>query len=121
MVGAVALLAAMHLTEADAAVIFYGIPLPEPGDPATIEIPILCHFAKRDAFFTPEKAAQLEARMQDGKVPYKIYWYDAEHGFCNPNPNNQGGLGHYNPEAAHLAWERTLEFWQHALHKGSMS
>jgi carboxymethylenebutenolidase len=104
MGGAVAMLAAMHLKEPDAAVVFYGFPPSEAGDAATIEIPVQCHFAKRDGFFTPERAAQVEQRMKDGKVPFEVYWYDAEHGFCNPNPVGQSGLGHYNAQAAHEAW-----------------
>lgn len=113
--GALALLAAMRVKEADAAVIFYGLPPPEAGDPATIEIPILCHFAKDDEFFPPSRAAEVIQRLEDGKVPHEVYWYDAKHGFSNPNPPGNAGLGHYNPQAAHLAWERTVTFWQHAL------
>lgn len=113
--GSVALLAAMHLREPDAAVIFYGFPSSEGGDPATIEIPIQCHFAKEDAFFTPQRGAEIEARMKEGKVPYEVYWYDAKHGFCNPNPPGSAGLGHYNPQAAHEAWERTVRFWKNTL------
>src|SRR5947199_5307691 len=50
MGGALTLLAAMYAKEADAAVVFYGFPPPEAGDPATIEIPLQCHFAKHDDF-----------------------------------------------------------------------
>lgn len=113
--GALALLAAMHLKDPDAAVVYYGVPPAEAGDPATIEIPLQCHYAKHDAFFTPEKVAQLEQRLESGKVPYELYWYDAEHGFCNPNPVGNAGLGHYNPQAAHEAWERTVKFLEKTL------
>src|SRR5436305_12928344 len=76
MGGALTLLAAMHVPEADAAVIFYGFPPPEAGDPATIEIPLQCHFAKHDDFFTPAGAEKLEERLKEGKVPYELFWYD---------------------------------------------
>ncbi len=115
MGGALALLCAMHLTEPDAAVAFYGIPPTQAGDPATIEIPLLCHFAKHDEFFTPSAVAEFQKRLEEGQVPHQIYWYDARHGFCNPNPPGSAGLGHYDSQAAHLAWERTVSFWQHAL------
>ena len=115
MGGAITLLAAMHLKEADAAACFYGVPPTQAGDPGTIEIPLICHFAKRDAFFTPEKVAELEDRLKAGKVPYKLYWYDAEHGFTNPNPAGSSGLGHYNGAAAHEAWERTVTFFKETL------
>ena len=116
MGGALALLAAMHLKEPDAAVVFYGLPPAEAGDPATIEIPLQCHYAKQDTFFSPDAVAKLQERLETGKVPYELYWYDAKHGFCNPNPEGSAGLGHFNGEAAHRAWERAVEFFQRTLH-----
>jgi carboxymethylenebutenolidase len=115
MGGAVAMLASIHLKEPDAAVIFYGMPSSEAGDPATVEIPIQCHFGKQDEFFTPSRGAEIEARMKEGKVPCEVYWYDAKHGFCNPNQPGNSGLGNYNGEACHQAWERTVKFWEHTL------
>ena len=117
MGGAIALLTAMHVKEADAAVCFYGMPPSEAGDPATIEIPVQCHFAKHDEFFSPEHGAQLEERMKEGKVPFEVYWYDAKHGFCNPNQPGSAGLGNYNAAAAHEAWERAVRFWKNTLHE----
>ncbi len=115
MGGAIALLAAMHLEEADAAVCYYGIPPSQAGDPGTIEIPLQCHFGKQDEFYTPALVEQFEARLKSGKVPYELYWYDAKHGFCNPNQPGNAGLGHYDPQAAHEAWERTVRFWKNTL------
>ncbi len=117
MGGAIAVLAAMHLTEPDAAVIFYGFPPENAGDPGTIEIPIQLHFGRQDDFFKPSDAGRLEQRLKEGKVPYELYWYDAKHGFCNPNPEGAAGLGHYNPEACNQAWERAVKFWQNHLQK----
>ncbi len=51
MGGALALLAAMHLKEPDAAVAFYGLPPTEAGDPGTIEIPLQCHYANSRRVF----------------------------------------------------------------------
>lgn len=115
MGGALTLLTAMHTKEADAAVVFYGFPPPEAGDPAAIEIPLQCHFAKHDDFFPASGARQLEERLKAGKVLYELYWYDAKHAFANPNPPGSSGLGHYDPEAAHLSWERTVRFWKNTL------
>lgn len=115
MGGALALLAAMHSHEADAAVVFYGYPPPEAGDPATIRIPLQCHFAKHDDFFPPADAEKLEERLKEGKVPYELFWYDAKHAFANPNPPGSAGLGHYDPAAAQLSWERALRFWKNTL------
>jgi carboxymethylenebutenolidase len=117
MGGAIALLAAMHFKEPNAAVVFYGLPPQEAGDPATIEIPILLHYGRQDEFFSPPAVGHLEERLKEGKVPYQLEWYDAKHGFCNPNPAGASGLGHYNSEACHTAWERTVQFWQKHLQK----
>lgn len=116
MGGAIAILSAMHAKEADAAVVFYGFPPSEAGDPATIEIPIQLHFAKHDEFFSPARGAEIEERMKEGKVPFEMYWYDAKHGFCNPNQPGSSGLGNYNSAAAHEAWERAVRFWKNTLH-----
>jgi carboxymethylenebutenolidase len=115
MGGALALLNAMHAKEADAAVIFYGFPPADAGDPATIEIPIQCHFAKHDDFFRPAGAEKLEERLKAGKVPYELFWYEAKHAFANPNPPGNAGLGHYDAAAAHLSWERALRYWKNTL------
>lgn len=115
MGGAITLLSAMHLKEPDAAVCYYGIPPSEAGDPATIEIPLQCHFGRDDEFFPSDKVGQLEQRLKDGKVPYEFYWYDAKHGFCNPNQPGNAGLGNYNAAAAQQAWERTVRFFTSTL------
>lgn len=119
MGGAVAMLAAMHLKEPAAAVVFYGLPPEQAGDPATIEIPIEMHYARQDEFFTPDAVARLEERLTQGKVPHELFFYDADHGFCNPNPVGASGLGHYNPKACHEAWERTVKFWETHLQKAT--
>jgi carboxymethylenebutenolidase len=118
MGGALTFLSAMQLKELDAAAVFYGLPPEEAGDPGTIEIPILCHFAKHDEFFSAERAAAIEQRMKEAKVPAQVFWYDAHHAFCNPNPAGSAGLGHYDPQAAHTAWERTVAFFHNALQSG---
>lgn len=115
MGGALTMLAAMTLKEPDAAVVYYGLPPEEAGDPATIEIPLLVHLGRDDEFFPPRRGAQLEKRLSEGKVPYEMHWYDAKHGFCNPNQLGNAGLGNYNPTACAQAWERTVKFWQNIL------
>jgi len=116
MGGALTLLAAMHVPEADAAVVFYGFPPPEAGDPATIKIPLQCHFAKHDDFFSPASVEKIEERLKEGNVPYELFWYDAKHAFANPNPPGSAGLGHHDPAAAQLSWERAERFWKNTLH-----
>lgn len=118
MGGALALIAAMHSKEPDAVTVFYGNPPPEAGDPATIEIPVLAHFGKQDTFFSPAAVQQTVKRLEDGNVPHEVYWYDAKHGFCNPNPQGSAGLGHYDAQACQLATQRTDAFWQRVLANG---
>lgn len=110
MGGALTLLASMHVPELDAAVVFYGYPPPEAGDPATISIPLMAHWAKRDEFFKSDGIAPIEERLKAGGVAHEFYWYDTGHAFSNP-----GGIGNYDAAAAQLAWERTLEFWNRTL------
>jgi carboxymethylenebutenolidase len=115
MGGALAFITAMKCKEPDAAVIFYGFPPAQAGDPGTIEIPLLCHFAKYDEFFAADRAEEVSKRLDEGKVPYEVHWYDAKHGFCNPNQPGNAGLGNYNSEACQLAWQRTVTFWERVL------
>lgn len=115
MGGALTLLAAMHLKEPDAAVVFYGLPPPDAGDPGSIKIPIMLHFSERDEFVKSQAVHTVEQRMKAGNVPYQLYWYDARHGFCNPNQPGNAGLGNYNEAACIQAWSRTLNFFKREL------
>jgi carboxymethylenebutenolidase len=110
MGGALALVAAMHAPEFDAAVAWYGAPPAEAGDPSKIRIPVQGHWATRDAFFKIEDVDALEAKLKAGNVSYEFYRYDAEHAFGNPK-----GLGNYVRDAAELAWRRTVEFFKRTL------
>lgn len=109
MGGALSVLAAMRVPELNAAVCFYGVPSPEAGDPATIKIPVLGHFARLDDWCTPDKVDTLERRLQAGGVDYTFYRYDAPHAFMNPDGDG------YSVSASRLAWRRTLEFLEQRL------
>jgi carboxymethylenebutenolidase len=110
MGGAVALINAIHSSEADAVIAFYGFPPPEAGDPGAIKMWVQGHAALRDGHFTPESVQAFEKRLTEAGVNFELFWYDADHGFCNPNPAGQSGLGHFDPLAAASAWERTYAF-----------
>lgn len=105
MGGALTVLAAVHVQEADAASAWYGFPPPEAGDVRTIRIPLQGHFALDDAAFPIAGVDALEARLKEGKVRYEFHRYKAGHAFGNETGAN------YVPEAARLAWERTLAFF----------
>jgi carboxymethylenebutenolidase len=110
MGGAVALLAAMYVPEFDAAVIYYGYPPAEAGDPSKIRIPIMGHWALHDEHFAISGVDALEERLKAGHVPYEFYRYDARHAFCNPK-----GIGNYEREPAETAWKRSVEFFHRTL------
>jgi carboxymethylenebutenolidase len=112
MGGALAMLAAIHDTDFDAAVVFYGFPPAEAGDPAKIQVPIMGHWANRDGFFPAERVDEIEGALQRGGVPHEFYRYDAAHAFYNP-----GGLGNYHAEHAETAWERSVDFLNRTLRK----
>jgi len=110
MGGALALLAAMYVPEFDAAVVYYGCPPPEAGDPSKIRIPLMGHWALHDEFFNIATVDALEERLKAGNVPYEFYRYDAGHAFCNPK-----GLGNYKHEEAETAWRRSVDFFHRTL------
>jgi carboxymethylenebutenolidase len=109
MGGVLAVLAAMHVREADAAVSWYGIPPAEAGDPAAIKIPLQCHFALRDQFFPISAADALEQKLAAGHVVHECYRYDAKHAFFNED------WDFYDAQCAKLAWQRSTDFLQKHL------
>lgn len=110
MGGALAMIAAMNDPEFDAAVVWYGYPPPEAGDPSNISIPIQGHWAKHDEFFKIDGVDAIERKLQAKGVPYEFHRYDAKHAFYNP-----GGLGNYHAEHAETAWLRSVEFFEKNL------
>jgi carboxymethylenebutenolidase len=105
MGGALTVLAAMYVKDADACSSWYGFPPEQAGDVKTIKVPLQLHLAEQDAAFSPEGARALEAKLREGKVNFESYWYKAGHAFGNERGQN------YNAEAAKLAWDRTTAFF----------
>ena len=105
MGGALTVLAAMYVKEANACSSWYGFPPEQAGDVKTITTPLQLHFAEQDQSFSPEGARGLEAKLKEGKVPFESYWYNAGHAFFNEKGPN------YNAESAKLAWDRTVAFF----------
>jgi carboxymethylenebutenolidase len=109
MGGALTVLSAMYVPEADACSSWYGFPPEQAGDVKTIRRPLQLHLAENDQAFSPEGAKALEAKLREGKVPFESYWYKAGHAFFNEKGQN------YNAECAKLAWDRTVEFFRKHL------
>ncbi|MGH7736422.1 MAG: dienelactone hydrolase family protein [Candidatus Tyrphobacter sp.] len=110
MGGALAMLAAMHSKAFHSAVVYYGYPPPQAGDPATIRIPFMGHWAIHDEFFKIEGVDAIEEKLKVAKAPYEFYRYDAKHAFANPK-----GLGNYDSNAAETAWRRSVGFFHRTL------
>jgi carboxymethylenebutenolidase len=105
MGGALTVLAALYVKEADACSSWYGFPPEQAGDVKTITVPLQLHLAEKDAAFSPDNARALEGKLKEGKVPFESHWYDAGHAF-----GNETGPNHH-AQHAKSAWDRTMEFF----------
>jgi carboxymethylenebutenolidase len=93
----------------DAAVVYYGA-TPDPAGVSDIKAPLLLHYAGMDERINAGVPAFQEALDQAG-VSYSLHMYEgAQHAF-----NNDTSAERYNPDAAKLAWDRTLAFFAEHL------
>ena len=117
MGGALTLLSACNVPEADAFAAWYGFPPLEYIDAGKIKAPLLGHFATEDAHFPIATVATLEDKLRAAKVDFEFHRYQAQHAFANPDQAgpNKLATAEYNPEAAELAWTRTLAFLERRL------
>ena len=111
MGGALTLLAAVNVPEADACVAWYGFPPLEYIDPSKIKAPLLGHYAQHDEFFPIAKVDELEKKLRNAGVKLQFHRYDAKHAFANETADSKNLPPlKYNPQAAEQAWKRTMEF-----------
>lgn len=118
MGGALTLLAAVHVPEVDAAAVFYGYPPLEFVDADKIKAPLMAHWALHDVPFPIAGVDALEAKLQAAQVAYEFHRYDAQHAFSNETQVGDRKLlpvVEYDPDAAQLAWQRTLAFFDRHL------
>ena len=98
--GSMAWLAATRLNP-DAAVGYYGSQIPRYAG-EELHAPVMLHFGAED---THIPKSEIDAKVAAAHPEVPIYWYaGAGHGF------NTTDRASYNPEAAKLARERSLEF-----------
>ncbi len=111
MGGAVTLLAAVNVPEADAFVVWYGYPSLEYVDASRIRAPLLGHWGIEDGVFPIDKVDVLEGKLRDANVRFEFHRYQAKHAFANETSDSKSlpYLKH-NTAAAELAWQRTMEF-----------
>ena len=111
MGGALTLLAAVNVPEADAAVVWYGYPPLEYVDASKIKAPLLAHWGTEDAAFPIGKVDELEKKLRDAKVGFEFHRYKAKHAFANETADSKKlPIVQYDPAAAQLAWGRSMEF-----------
>ncbi len=111
MGGALTVLSAVNVPEADATVVWYGFPPLEYVDAARIKGPMMAHWALNDEFFPIGKVDELEQKLKAANVRFDFYRYPAKHAFANETANEKNLPPlEYNPQAAELAWKRTMEF-----------
>jgi carboxymethylenebutenolidase len=115
MGGALTILSAVFVREADAAVCWYGVPPLEYVDANAIKIPILGHFATEDQAFPRSQVEGLDKKLKEAKVQYEFHWYNAKHAFANENNKPPNSFIEYNAQAAELAWKRTMDFLKSRL------
>ncbi len=107
--GGVVGLVATAEPELDAAVVFYGRTPPAENVP-NIKAPLLLNYAGLDERINADVPAFREALDRAG-VRYELHFYDgANHAF-----HNDTSEARYAPEAAKLAWQRTIEFLKREL------
>ena len=100
---------AVHSPDLDAAVPYYGRQ-PATEDVAKINAPIMAHYAGNDPGINAGIAA-FEEELKKQKIDYQIFIYEgASHAF-----NNDSNPERYHPEAAKLAWGRTVSFFKEKL------
>ena len=116
MGGALTLLSAVNVPEADAFVAWYGFPPLEYIDASKIKAPLLGHYATEDQFFSIATVDELEKKLRAAKVNFEFHRYKAKHAFANEEANERKLPPlEYNPQAAELAWKRTMEFFDRHL------
>jgi carboxymethylenebutenolidase len=111
MGGALTLLSAVNVPELSAGVIWYGYPPLEYVDASKIKIPLMGHWAIHDTAFPIGKVDELEKKLRAASVAFEFHRYDAKHAFANETADSKNlDFLKYDPQAARLAWQRTMEF-----------
>lgn len=113
MGGALTVLAATMVPEADAAVVWYGMPPLQYVDASKIKLPLQAHWATQDESFPIAGVDGLEARFAEAGVRYEGHRYLAHHAFANETAQGPGRIAktQYDAAWAQQAWDRAMRFF----------
>ena len=112
MGGALTVLSAVNVPEADCGVIWYGYPPLEYVDASRIKAPLLGHWATQDQAFAIGGVDKLEEKLRAAKVNFEFHRYNCKHAFANETADSKGlEMLKYDPKAADQAWKRTMDFF----------
>jgi Dienelactone hydrolase and related enzymes len=118
MGGALTVLSAVNVPEADAEVIWYGYPPLQYVDASKIKAPLLGHWALHDQAFAISGVDELEKKLKAANVKYEFHRYDAKHAFANETADTKKlDMLKYDAKAAEQAWQRTMAFLDRNLKK----
>ena len=111
MGGGIALLAACRSTAFQAAVIFHHSIYPDPREVEQLNCPLQGHFGLADVVTPLVEAKMFENQLIQFSKPHEVHYYEgADHCWLNT-----GRPDVYRAEAAQLALQRTVEFFQSHL------
>lgn len=90
--------------QAEACVIYYGMPVDDVEKLKTLNADVLGIFAAQEKRISPEVVRKFESDMKSAGKNLIVKSYDAEHGFANPSNSI------YNEAATKDAWKLTIDF-----------
>jgi carboxymethylenebutenolidase len=111
MGGALTVLSAVNVPEMDAGVIWYGYPPLQYVDAKKVKAPLLGHWATQDQAFAISGVDELEKKLREANAKFEFHRYNAKHAFANETADTKKlDMLKYDPKAAELAWQRTMDF-----------
>ncbi len=107
--GGVSMQCAVATPAADASVLFYGRAL-SAEQVAQVKVPLMMNYAGNDPRINAG-ISDFRSALDEQQVSYSLHMYPGTgHGF-----HNDTSQARYNEEAAKLAWNRTMNFFNHYL------